>query len=197
MSSSFLSLGSRAAIDGLLSRAALASHSAVFRTSLYLCPDQDGDNGVDEGGSFADVHAAFKGNAVQVPFFAGKLPAAPFASGSVDETKRQVGALSLYTSVSDALGSLQPLGGSTIITCKSGRRAGLAWKCVDFVQNHLDEDVETYLEVAKSQGLSFMDAPPMLLWFKTVVDWHRRAPRAPLCLLSNSLKRRVRRTRTS
>ena len=176
MATNFLSLGPRVAIDGVLSRAALAAHAATYRSLLYLCPDQDGDNGVEEGGTFADAHAAFGGNAVQVPFFGSKLPAAPFEKGSAEETRRLVGALSLYSSISDALDKLD---GPIIITCKSARRAGLAWKSVDFIQNHLDEDVESAIEEAKVQGLTFVESPAMVLWFKTVVDWFRRAPKGP------------------
>ena len=179
-SSNFWTSTSGVAIDGLMPINTLASHAAAFKGALYLCPDEGGDNGV-EGGGFPEVQAAFKGNAVRVPVVPGLLPPAPFPAGSADENRRVLQALALYTSLSDALNKLNYWEAGTLISCKSNRRAGMVYSAVDFVQNHLSDDLAAYVDALRAEKvMTFVDAPAMLLWFTTVAEWHRGASRSPL-----------------
>jgi len=174
----FIAISPDVGIDGLLSKAGFATHASTsFTSSLYLCPDAEGDCGVSDGAGFTDVLEAFKGKAAHIPLVPGDLPAAPFPQCSPEETKRQVHVLSIYRAFAEAFKSLaRPI----LVTCKSGRRAGLLWACVDFVDNHLAEDVDAYLAAAAAKGLTFAGSPPFALFFKTVVEWHRSAPPTPL-----------------
>ena len=173
-------MSGKVGIEGLMPVDTLTSHAAAFKGALYLCPDDGGDNGV-EGGGFCEVLAAFKGNAFNVPVIPGLMPPAPFPAGSADENRRVLQALSLFTSLSDALSKLNYWETGALISCKSGRRAGMVYSAVDFVQNHLSDDLAAYVDALRAgKVMTFVDTPAMLLWFTTVVEWYRGVSRSSL-----------------
>ena len=119
-----IQIDSNVSLHGAVDTATLSSFATTFKGTLYLCPDEGGDCGIE--GGFSAISAAFPKDMAQ---HISINPNEDVFQPDFYQTKASLAihaAVSKYAALERSLDVLLATG-PTIITCKSNRRAGLVW----------------------------------------------------------------------
>ena len=160
LSPNFIRLNEKLSVDGGISDDNLKSLKSEHSNFIYMCTDQEGDEGVPNG--FKAVNSVFP-DAKHIPFNPTLLTEAS------KENKKAI-AVQLYLQYEDALNSMQ---GPIVISCKSAARASAVIAAYIGIKSKLSLDQIT--EMSKQKSLKYLEKGVLADWVSTVVQTVREA----------------------